>query len=272
MNVGLFIPCYIEQFYPQVGLATARVLNRYGATVQYPPGQTCCGQPMANMGCTDAARPVAQHFLDLFADYDYVVGPSGSCVSMIRNHYGGLIADRQRLDKLRNKTFELCEFLYDVLEIRHLKGRFPYQVGLHQGCHGLRELKLGSPSERVLEHFNKVRSLLETLEGIRFSPLERPDECCGFGGTFSVSEEAVSCMMARDRIQDHQQSGTEVLTSVDMSCLMHLEGMLRRAAVNSETVLAAGRAFDVSRVHGKGTGVQGPMRVMHVAEIMVESA
>jgi L-lactate dehydrogenase complex protein LldE len=253
MRVGLFIPCYIEQFYPQVGLATAQVLERYGARVDYPRGQTCCGQPMANMGCTDAARPVAEHFMDLFEGHDYVVGPSGSCVSMIRHHYDGLIADRQRLEKLRKKTFELCEFLHDVLEIRHLEGRFPHQVGLHQGCHGLRGLRLGSSSELVEAHFNKVRSLLESLEGIRFSQLERPDECCGFGGTFAVSEEAVSCLMGQDRLHDHLRAGTEVLTSVDMSCLMHQEGLMRREARRS------GRAVRA-------------MRVMHVAEIMVESA
>ncbi len=258
MRVGLFIPCYIEQFYPQVGLATARVLERYGATVEYPHGQTCCGQPMANMGCSGAARPVAEHFIDLFEDYDYVVGPSGSCVSMVRHHYDGLVKDRRRQEKLCKKTFELCEFLHDVLEIRHLEGRFPHQVGLHQGCHGLRGLGLGSPSERMVPHFNKVRSLLESLEGIRFSQLERPDECCGFGGTFSVSEEAVSCMMGQDRLRDHLRAGTEVLTSVDMSCLMHQEGLLRREATA-----------------GSGSGHEGKglaMRVMHVAEIMVESA
>jgi L-lactate dehydrogenase complex protein LldE len=256
MRVGLFIPCYIEQFYPQVGLATVQVLERYGATVEYPHGQTCCGQPMANMGCTDAARPVAEHFVDLFEDHDYVVGPSGSCVSMVRNHYGGLIADRRRLEKIRKKTFELCEFLHDVLEIGHLEGRFPHQVGLHQGCHGLRELRLASSSELVVGHFNKVRSLLESLDGIRFSQLQRPDECCGFGGTFSVAEESVSCMMGQDRLHDHLQAGTEVLTSVDMSCLMHQEGLMRRAA----------------RLGGGSPGGGRAMRVMHVAEIMAESA
>jgi L-lactate dehydrogenase complex protein LldE len=262
MRVGLFIPCYIEQFYPQVGLATAQVLERYGATVEYPLGQTCCGQPMANMGCQNDARPVAEHFLDLFEPYDYVVGPSGSCVSMVRNHYDPLFEgprwgeQRAKLEKVRKKTFELCEFLYDVLEIRGVEGRFPYRVGLHQGCHGLRELGLGRPSERMVEPFNKVRTLLESLEGIEFSQLERPDECCGFGGTFSVTEEAISCLMGLDRLRDHQQAGTEVLTSVDMSCLMHQEGLLRREVRGGGPLSGDGRV----------------MRVMHVAEIFTESA
>jgi L-lactate dehydrogenase complex protein LldE len=250
MRVGLFIPCYIEQFYPQVGMATLSVLERYGATVEYPQGQTCCGQPMANTGCLQETLPVARRFLDLFQPYDYVVGPTASCVAMIRLHYTSLFertsSDEQgRLKQLQDKTFELCEFLHDVIELQGVEGRFPYRVGLHQGCHGLRGLRLGSSSELVGEHRNKVRDLLATLEGIEFSQLERTDECCGFGGTFSVTEEAVSAMMGEDRIRFHELAGTQVLTSVDMSCLMHLDGILRRG--------------------------RKKMRVMHVSEIMVES-
>lgn len=245
MRVGLFIPCYIEQFYPHVGMATVSVLQRYGVTVEYPTSQTCCGQPPANMGYHVEARPVAEHFLQVFEGFDYVVGPSGSCVSMVRNHYWGLIEDQPRLEKLQRKTFELCEFLHDVMEIRGVEGQFPHRVGLHQGCHGLRELRLGSSSEMMGEHFNKVHTLLASLEGIEFCKLERPDECCGFGGTFAVTEAAVSCMMGQDRIRDHEQAGTEVLASVDMSCLMHLDGLLRRSGQT--------------------------MRVMHVAEIMEAS-
>jgi len=244
MRVGVFIPCYIDQFYPQVGLATVAVLEHFGVRVEFPTGQTCCGQPMANAGLMDDVRPLAERFLRIFKDYDYVVGPSGSCVSMVRNHYDGLIDDRSQLEKLQRKTFELCEFLHDVLQVRHVEGRFPHRVGLHQGCHGLRELRLGTSSEVVQPSSNKIRSLLESLKGITFSELQRTDECCGFGGTFAVSEEAVSSMMGHDRIRDHQQAGTEVLTSADMSCLMHLEGLLRRDGA--------------------------PMRVMHVAEILAE--
>jgi len=246
MRVGLFIPCYIDQFYPQVGLATLRVLRHFGVNVDYPPAQTCCGQPLANAGLIDDARPVAERFEQIFRPYDYVVGPSGSCVSMVRNHYDNLIADREQLENLQGKTFEFCEFLVDVLKVQNLSGRFPHRVGLHQGCHGLRELRTGSSSETVGEPFNKARSLLASLEGIEFAELSRPDECCGFGGTFAVSEEAVSCMMGQDRLADHQQAGTQVLTSGDMSCLMHLEGIARRQEI--------------------------PMRVMHVAEILAEAA
>lgn len=246
MQVGLFIPCYVDQFAPQVGMATVRLLERFGVEIDFPEAQTCCGQPMANTGCTEEARPLAERFLDIFKDYEYVVCPSGSCTAMVRHHYEDYLEDRPGFEELKHKTYELCEFLTDVLQIDRIAGRFPHKVGLHQSCHGLRELRLGSASELVGPDHNKARALLESLESIELSELSRPDECCGFGGMFAVAEEAVSCMMGLDRIHDHEQAGTEVLTANDMSCLMHLAGLISR--------------------QGK------PMRVMHIAEILAESA
>jgi L-lactate dehydrogenase complex protein LldE len=245
MKIGLFIPCYIDQFYPQVGLATLELLQRHGCEVVFPEQQTCCGQPMANTGCTDQTRPLAERFLQIFGEFDYVVGPSGSCVAMVRHHYDEYLADQPGFEELKSKTFELCEFLTDVLKVDGLQGRFPHQVGIHQSCHGLRELRMASCTELVGESFSKVRSLLSQLDEISFSELQRPDECCGFGGTFAVNEEAVSCMMGLDRIHDHEQAGTEVLTAADMSCLMHLDGLIRRQ--------------------------KKPIRVMHVAEILASA-
>jgi L-lactate dehydrogenase complex protein LldE len=187
--------------------------------------------------------------LRIFEPFDYVVAPSGSCVAMVRHHYeeyfhGG--PDEGRYQKLKAKTFELCEFLTDVLHVEKLEGRFPYRVGLHQSCHGLRELRLASDTELVGKSYNKARSLLEMIDGVQITELKRPDECCGFGGTFAVAEEAVSCMMGQDRIYDHEQAGTEVLTANDMSCLMHMEGLIRRQ--------------------------NKPIRVMHLAEILAGHA
>lgn len=241
MNVGLFIPCYIDQFFPRVGLATVDVLERYGATVDYPEQQTCCGQPMANTGCQDAARPVAKRFIDLFCDYDYIVAPSGSCVAMVRHHYHDLVGDDPRLDRLAAKIFELCEFLTDVVGVQQVEGQFPHRVGLHNACHGLRELRLGKPSEEMATPFNKVAALLGGMQGLELVELQRPDECCGFGGTFAVAEEAVSCRMGLDRLADHQRAEAEVIASADMSCLMHLGGLAQRRNL--------------------------PLSVMHVAEI-----
>ena len=245
MRVGLFIPCYVDQFFPRVGIATVQLLERFDIVVDFPQAQTCCGQPMANTGCTDDAAPLAVKFFEIFRDYAYVICPSGSCTSMVRHHYDEFLADRPGFGELKQRVYELCEFLTDVLKIDHIAGHFPHKVGIHQSCHGLRELRLASSSELAVESFSKVRPLLQGLDGIEISELARPDECCGFGGTFAVNEEAVSCMMGNDRIHDHEAAGTEVLTGVDMSCLMHLEGLIRRQ--------------------------QKPIRVMHVAELLVES-
>lgn len=228
MRVALFIPCYVDQFYPAVGLATARVLERLGCEVVYPEEQTCCGQPMANAGFAGEAAPLARRFLEVFDGYEAVVCPSGSCTSMVRNHYHGLVGEDRRYPAVRAATYELCEFLVDVLRVGRIEGRFPRRVGLHQSCHGLRELRLGSGSERVVAAFDKVGSLLRSLEGLELVSLTRPDECCGFGGTFAVNEEAISCLMGRDRIADHLRAGAEVVTGTDVSCLMHLEGLARR--------------------------------------------
>jgi len=245
-TIGLFIPCYVDQLFPKVGLATLDLLENLGQTVEFPVAQTCCGQPMANTGCTGDALPLAKRFLEIFRPYDYVVAPSGSCVAMVRHHYEHLLHGEPGFEELKSKTFELCEFLTDVLKIEKLPGRFPHRVGLHQSCHGLRELRLGSCSEVMGPQFSKVKQVLQLIDGIEFVPLTRPDECCGFGGTFAVSEEAVSCLMGEDRVADHEQAGAEVLTANDMSCLMHLDGIIRRQ--------------------------KKPIRVLHVAEILAGSA
>jgi len=226
--VALFIPCYVDQLYPAVGLATARVLERLGVKVEYPEDQTCCGQPMANAGATKAAAPLASHHLDVFERYQQVVCPSGSCTAMVRHHYHDVLPHDPRVETVAGRTYELCEFIIDVLGVRRIEGVYPRKVGIHQSCHGLRELRLGTGSERMVEPWNKVRALVSSLGGIQLVDLARPDECCGFGGLFSLDEAAVSGAMGRDRVADHARAGADVVTAVDMSCLMHLEGVARR--------------------------------------------
>ncbi len=242
MQVGLFIPCYIDQLYPEVGLATVKLLQRYGCQIEFPREQTCCGQPMANTGVTESTRPLAHQFQQIFQRFEYIVCPSGSCVSMVRHHYDEYLGHEEGFPELKAKTFELCEFLVDVLGVQQVEGHFPHRVGLHQSCHGLRELGLGLCSEIVGPRFFKVRQLLEGLDGITLTPLQREDECCGFGGTFAVAEEAVSCLMGKDRIADHEQGGAEIIAGNDMSCLMHMSGLLKRN--------------------------KSPIKVMHVAQIL----
>ena len=183
---------------------------------------------MANTGCLDDTRPLAERFVDIFSDYDHVVSPSGSCVSMVRNHYAGFFHADQRYEKLKTHTWELCEFLLEVMQVESMPHPFPHRVGLHSSCHGLRELRLDACSERVGPQHSTVRRLLEMVPQIELVQLERSDECCGFGGTFAVAEEGVSVMMGIDRIQDHVRAGAEVMTATDASCLMHLEGIISR--------------------------------------------
>lgn len=254
MRVGLFIPCYIDQFYPDVGMATVELLEQVGCEVEFPEEQTCCGQPMANTGCWSDAKPLAERFLSIFGRFDAVVCPSGSCVAMVTHHYNEFLAGKTGFEELKKKTFELTEFLTDVRPLESLPNvRFPHRVGLHNSCHGLRELRLGSSSERMLPTFSKARQLLGLVEGLELVELKRNDECCGFGGTFAVTEEAVSCMMGNDRIDDHEQAGAEVVTAGDMSCLMHLDGLLRRQkkpiTVMHIAQILAGRALPTVRTN-----------------------
>ncbi len=227
LKVALFIPCYIDQFYPQVGIATLELLEELGLEVDFPADQTCCGQPMANAGFGSYAQGCSDLFTRNFAGYDYVVAPSGSCVLHLKDH---LHSDKQPQEAahIRGHIYELCEFLTDVLQVKDLTARFPHRVGLHVSCHGQRGLGLSSASEIVGPAFSKPRQLLEMVQGLNLVPLNRTDECCGFGGTFCVFEEAVSVKMGQDRVADHLHNGAEYITGGDVSCLMHLEGILRR--------------------------------------------
>ena len=227
MKVALFVPCYVDQFYPEVAKASLSLLKKMGLSVEVPLGQTCCGQPMANSGYDQLGKSCNHHYIDLFDGYDYVVSPSGSCVLHIKEH----LKDEQRKNAaahLRERTYELTEFLTDVMKIEKLNASFPYKVGIHQGCHGLRGLHLGSMSETMTASFSKPEYLLRMVDGISISYPERIDECCGFGGTFCVFEEAVSVNMGETRIAEHEANEVDFITSNDMSCLMHLEGILKR--------------------------------------------
>jgi L-lactate dehydrogenase complex protein LldE len=237
MRVALFIPCYIDQMFPQVGLATLQVLARYPqCQIDYPESQTCCGQPMANTGCVEDTRPIAERFVQIFQDYDHVVCPSGSCVSMVRHHYDNYFHGDKQVHQFKHRVWELCEFLCDVLQVQDMPHSFPHRVGLHSSCHGLRELRLDPCSERVGGQVSKVRRVLELVPEIQLVDLKRPDECCGFGGTFAVAEEGVSVMMGHDRLNDHLQAGAEYMVATDASCLMHLGGLARRAKMPLQTM------------------------------------
>jgi len=228
MKVGLFVPCYVDAFFPEVGVATLELLERLGVEVRYPLDQTCCGQPMANSGCQADAAAVEKLFVRNFAGFDYVVTPSGSCTHHVRDHLDA-IPQTPKVEKVRRSTFELVEFLHDVLRVREFPwARFPHKVGLHIGCATLRALGAASMSELGGSAWSKPRTLLSGVKGIEFVKPARPDECCGFGGTFSVVEEPVSAKMGYDKVHDHAKAGAEYIVSPDMSCLMHQKGCAER--------------------------------------------
>jgi L-lactate dehydrogenase complex protein LldE len=245
VRVALFVPCFVDQLRPRVARATLALLERLGVTVEFPLEQTCCGQPMANAGCERDALAAYRHFIEVFAGYEYVVAPAGSCVHHVRHHYA-VLEQTTAVRKVRERTVELCDFLVRVLGVSAVDTAFPHRVGLHLGCHGLRGLRLGKSSElgpgQGTADGGPAATLLRSVRGLTLVDLDRPDECCGFGGTFAVTEPDVSARMGRDRAADHQRHGAEVIASGDVSCLLHLEGVIRR----------------------QGLG----MRVMHVAEVL----
>lgn len=227
MKVGLFIPCYIDQFYPQVGVATLELLEKYGCSVEFPLNQTCCGQPMANSGFEHMTKSCNELFIDNFEGFDYIVCPSGSCTLHIKEH---LHSERNEdsAKVIRKRVYELVEFLTDILNVTDLKASFPHKVGMHQSCHGQRGLHLSQMSELNAPYYSKPHELLKQVKGLELVELDRQDECCGFGGTFCVSEEAVSVKMGKDRVADHENQNVEFITGGDMSCLMHMAGILKR--------------------------------------------
>jgi L-lactate dehydrogenase complex protein LldE len=228
MKVGLFIPCYVDAFFPAVGIATLELLERLGVEVEYPLDQTCCGQPMANSGCHEDAAATEALFVENFSGFEYVVSPSGSCTHHVREHLTA-IAQTDAVQEVRRRTFELVEFIHDVLKVREFPwAQFPHAVGLHNGCSSLRALRAAKMSEIDEPFFSKPMDLLSGVKGIRFVMPERPDECCGFGGTFSVFEEPVSARMGYDKVNDHAQAGAEYIVSGDMSCIMHQKGCAER--------------------------------------------
>lgn len=228
MRIGLFVPCYVDAFEPEVGIATLELLERFGLDVEYPYDQTCCGQPMTNTGCHQEAAATEALFVKNFTGFDYVVAPSGSCVHQVREHLTA-IPQTEEVRRVRERTYELVEFLHDVLEVEALPwARFPHKVAYHANCNALRGIKHARPSELNLPYFSKPLNLLRKVDGVELVDLARPDECCGFGGTFSVFEPAVSAKMGYDKVADQKRAGADYVVSADSSCLMHQKGCAER--------------------------------------------
>ena len=228
MRVALFIPCYIDAFEPEVGIATLSLLRRFGIDPEYPFDQTCCGQPMVNSGCHAEAKATEELFVRNFAGFDYIVVPSGSCAHQVRCNMTA-IEQTDTVREVRARTFELVEFLHDVLRVDGFPwAEFPHKVSYHNNCNALRGIGHASMSERPGPDFSKPLDLLRMVKGVELVERARPDECCGFGGTFSVFEPAVSVKMGQDKVRDHVQAGADYVVSADSSCMLHQKGCADR--------------------------------------------
>lgn len=219
IRASIFVTCVVDQVFPQVGIAMAEVLERAGCEVEFREEQTCCGQPAFNSGYRHEARAVADHFLKVFEGAEYIVVPSGSCASMISHHYADLFDGKNPLPA---RVWEFSQFLVEVLHVENVGARLDRVVTYHDSCHALRELKIKEIPRRLLGH---VRDL-------QLAEMDTAEECCGFGGTFSVKFPDVSGAMARTKIDSIMRTGADTVVSLDSSCLMQLKGALHRAGSN----------------------------------------
>jgi L-lactate dehydrogenase complex protein LldE len=242
VKVGLMVTCLNDAMFPAAGQATVALLRRLGVAVEFPEAQTCCGQPFVNTGYLDEAVPVVRGFVSAFEGYDAVVIPSGSCAGSVR-HQHGIVARRAgdaglaaAVSGVSARTYELSEFLVDVLGVTDVGATFPHAVTYHPTCHSLRMLGVG----------DRPMSLLREVSGIRLVDLPSAESCCGFGGTFAVKNSDTSVAMGADKAHEVVASGAEVLVAGDSSCLMHIGGLLSR----------------------QRTGV----RVMHLAEVLASTS
>lgn len=235
MRVQLFIPCFVDQLYPQTAFNMVKVLEKACCDVSYNTNQTCCGQPAFNGGYWDEARDVAAKFLKDFDGVDYVVAPSASCVGFVRNYYAKLFENSSQhnaVKDLAKRTYEFSEFLTDILKIENYGAELNGKATYHDSCAALRECKIKQGPRNLLSH----------VKGLELVEMNDVETCCGFGGTFSVKFEAISAGMADQKVNNALQTGAEYIISTDLSCLMQIEGYIR--------------------------GKQLPLKTLHIADVL----
>ena len=230
MKISLFITCLVDQFRPGVGLAMVRVFDRLGLAYDFPAGQTCCGQPARNAGYPEDARRVGRQFLRAFAGAEAVVAPSGSCVAMVRHHLPALFAvgsaERTDADALAARTYELSEFLVDVVGVEDVGAELRRRVTYHDSCHLRRELGVVGQPRRLLAH----------VRGLELVEMAAPDECCGFGGLFAVKQPDISTAMGAHKLARAGAAGAATIVACDTGCLLHLGGLAARRGEPIETL------------------------------------
>jgi len=233
-RVALFVPCFVDVFNPEVARATVAVLERAGVNVEYPPGQTCCGQPAYNAGHWPQAAAIAQRFANIFNEYPWIVTPSGSCAAMARAGFAHMDPSSSAAS-VGDRVYDFASFLTGVLGVSDVGARFPHRVTFHEGCHARRELKAVDAS----------LALLKAVRDLTLVDLPMAEECCGFGGSFSVSFDAISTSMGEAKCVNAMSTGAEFLVSGDPSCMLHIDGMLRKRS--------------------------SPLTTLHLAEVLAET-
>ena len=239
-RVGLFVTCLIDLYRPNVGFAAVKLLEEAGYSVEVPEAQTCCGQPAFNNGDFGSSRAIAKQVIEAFADYDYIVGASGSCIGTIKTHYPDLFKDDAdwlaKAESLSQKTFELTSFLADIAGILSVNALFDADITYHDSCSGLRELGIKQ----------QPRKLLKSVSGLHISEMQNSETCCGFGGTFCIKFPQISTRLVNDKIGNIEDTKTPVLLGGDLGCLLNISGRLKR--------------------------LDSPVRVYHVAEVLAGMA
>lgn len=242
MKVGFFVPCYIDAIHPKAATSTFGLLKKLGLDVEFIERAACCGLPELDMGYVKHACTLEKGVAPLVADkgYDYVVVPSGICTDQFRSHFDG-VEQTPEIEHFRATVVDPVEFLHDVLKITELPGKpsFPHRVALHNGCHSLRSLHQARPTELMIPDYSKPAALLNLVEGIEIGYATRRDECCGFGGVFSIWDESCAAQQGLDKVSDYERNGFKYVTSADFSCLMHQQCIARKNGVDITTYYIA---------------------------------
>jgi len=229
MKVELFIPCFIDQLFPDTAFSTVKVLQKAGCEVNFNPAQTCCGQPAFNAGYWDDAKAVGSQFLNNFSDDDIIVSPSASCTGMVRNYYNDLFTNTTSHNKCRavqSNIYELSDFLVNILQFDYFGAELEGRAVYHDSCAGLRECKIK----------NEPRQLLSKVYGLEMVELKDNETCCGFGGTFAVKFDAISSAMAQQKVDNAIAAGADYIISTDASCLLHLQGYIDKNNLPVKTI------------------------------------
>ena len=238
MNIQLFIPCFVDQLYPETAFNMIRVLEKAGCTVQYNTDQTCCGQPAFNAGFREEAKEVCTKFLQDFSGTDYIVSPSASCTGFVRNYYPDMFVDssyKKEVSLTRKRIYEFSDFLVNILQIENFGAKLAGTATYHDSCAALRECKIKA----------EPRKLLSNVNGLELVEMADVETCCGFGGSFAVKFESISLAMADQKVGHAMETGAKYIISTDLSCLMHLDGYIRHKNLPLKTmhiadVLASG--------------------------------